>query len=219
MTCHSTSRPRSASRGTPERRSSETPPPYGVAFRCRIRAPRSFSASRSSASRMWIGTTLRYEVSERSPTSTVWSRVVADVDVPRSAHLVPQRLGGLDSRRAECRKERRQQRRCVDDEEDESERPPGDDQIDIRRALAVRGRVDHVVGEDQRQAGADEDRRQRDERRLEQEGRLHHPALEADRAQHADLLAPLDDRAGADHAESRDADDEAEAHEARGSGG
>ena len=44
------------------------------------------SASRSSASRMWIGTTLRYEVSERSPTSTLWSRVVADVDVHRSAH-------------------------------------------------------------------------------------------------------------------------------------
>ena len=34
--------------------------------------------------------------------------------------------------------------------------------------------------------------------------------LVADRAQHADLLAPLDDGAEGDHADRRDADDEAE---------
>ena len=47
----------------------------------------------------------------------------------------------------------------------------------------------------------DQDRGQRHERRLEQEDRLDHAAMEADRAQHPDLLAALDDRAGADHAE------------------
>ena len=40
------------------------------------------------------------------------------------------------------------------------------------------------------------------------------PPPEADRAQDADLLAALDDRAGADDAERGDADDQAEAHEA-----
>ena len=52
---------------------------------------------------------------------------------------------------------------------------------------------------------------ERDERRLEQEAA---PAIiaapEPDRPQHADLLAPLDDGAGADHAERGDADDEPE---------
>ena len=43
---------------------------------------------------------------------------------------------------------------------------------------------------------------------------LHHATAKAERAQHADLLSPLDNRAGADHSERCDADDEAEAHEA-----
>ena len=43
---------------------------------------------------------------------------------------------------------------------------------------------------------------------------LHHAALEADRAQDADLLAALDDGARGDHAERGDADDQAEPHEA-----
>jgi len=30
---------------------------------------------------MWIGTTFRYDASERSPTSTVWSRVVGDASI------------------------------------------------------------------------------------------------------------------------------------------
>ena len=42
----------------------------------------------------------------------------------------------------------------------------------------------------------------------------HHPPPEADRAHDADLLAALDDGAGADDAERGDADEQAEAHEA-----
>ena len=61
---------------------------------------------------------------------------------------------------------------------------------------------------------SDDDRGQRDERRLDQEDGLHHSAPEADRPQHTDLLAALDDGARADHAERCDPDDQAEAHEA-----
>ena len=69
--------------------------------------------------------------------------------------------------------------------------------------------VDDVPGEQQPERRSDDDRGERDERGLEQEGRLHHSAAESDRAQHADLLPPLDDGAGADHAERGDADERA----------
>ena len=53
----------------------------------------------------------------------------------------------------------------------------------------------------------------RDDRRLEQEARLHGAAPEADRPQDADVLPALDHRTGADDPERGDADDQAEAHE------
>ena len=60
---------------------------------------------------------------------------------------------------------------------------------------------------------AEHDRRERDEGGFDQEADLHHPAAVSDRAQDADLLAPLDDRAGGDDAERGDADDQPEPHE------
>ena len=55
---------------------------------------------------------------------------------------------------------------------------------------------------------------QHDERRLDQERQRHCPALEADRAQHADLLSALDHRPERDHADGRQSDDQPEPHEA-----
>ena len=52
-----------------------------------------------------------------------------------------------------------------------------------------------------------------DEARLYQEAELDHATAIPDGSQHADLLAPLHDGAGAHHAEGRDADEQAQRHE------
>jgi hypothetical protein len=54
---------------------------------------------------------------------------------------------------------------------------------------------DHAVAESEPEPAADHDRDEGDEGRLEQEAGLHHASAEADRAQNADLLAPLHDGA------------------------
>ena len=69
------------------------------------------------------------------------------------------------------------------------------------------------MGDDEAEDGADDDRGERDEGRLEQQAGLHRAALEADRAENADLLAAFDDGAGGDDAERGDTDDEAERKE------
>ena len=70
------------------------------------------------------------------------------------------------------------------------------------------------MADDQAEERSDQDRGQRDERRLDQEAQLDHPPPEPDRAQDPDLLPPFDDGASADHAKGCDADDQAETHEA-----
>src|SRR5581483_8674169 len=62
--------PRSLRIGTPDRNSSDTPPPYGVAFRWSTRAPRSTDAHRCRSSRIASGAIPRYALSDRGPTST-----------------------------------------------------------------------------------------------------------------------------------------------------
>src|SRR4051812_36738198 len=54
-----------------------------------MRAPRRRSASRSSASRMWVGATLKYDASDRSPTSTAWSRVACGLDACCAVVIAP----------------------------------------------------------------------------------------------------------------------------------
>jgi hypothetical protein len=49
----------------------------------------------------------------------------------------------------------------------------------LERAVSF-GVGDHVVSDDQPEAGSDEDRRSRNKSGLDQEARLHHPTAEAD---------------------------------------
>ena len=83
--------------------------------------------------------------------------------------------------------------------------------LQLGRGLGV---VDDAERDRQPERGSDHDRGERDERRFEQEAELDHAALEPDRAEDADLLSALDDRAGGDHAERGDAGDQPEPHEA-----
>src|SRR5829696_6218212 len=149
--------------------------------------------------------------SRRPARTTAWSSASTTV----IGSLITERLRGSDARRTGGRREGGQESGREDDDEHDREMSPGG--REVQRALIRRlvGRVgDDVARHRQAERAPDEDRGEGDERRLEQEGELDHAALEADRAQDADLLPALDDRAGADDAQGGDADDQPEAHEA-----
>ena len=132
----------------------------------------------------------------------------------RRSLLIPERLGGPDARRAECRCKRRGQCNRVDDEEDDPEVQPGHDELEVLPAR-LRARVaDDVPGEQQAESGSDDDRGESDEGRLEQECGLHHSRPESDCAHDADLLASLDDGSRTDDAERRHAHEQPQPHEA-----
>src|SRR5918995_2788546 len=131
-----------------------------------------------------------------------------------STLLIPQRLRGVDPRRADCRPERRKQRGCVHRAEDDREVHPGYNDREVVPARLAPDVVDDVDRDDQREQRPDDDRRQGDERRLDEEADLDHAAPKSQCPEDPDLLSALDDRPRADYAERGDADDQTEAHEA-----
>src|SRR5690348_3549181 len=152
---------------------------------------RRFASIRSSASlrRPSLSSSGGTTTSGASPLRSVSSSCVGIATPPfRRLLLVAERLGGIDAGGEARGDERRRERDEIDADEDHAEGEPRDDHAQ-RHAGASRirpgRRVDDVVRDEQAEAGADEDRRERDEGRLEEQAGLHHPALEADRAQDA----------------------------------
>jgi hypothetical protein len=90
----------------------------------------------------------------------------------------------------------------------------GTSNLRFRRLGVLWESADHVVRDDQPEPCAHDDRGQRHERGLKQEAELHHAPAEPDRAEHPDLLLPLDDGPARDHAQRGHADYQAETHEA-----
>src|SRR5579885_3113006 len=80
--------------------------------------------------------------------------------------------------------------------------------------IAKRRAREQVVREDRGGNHAGGDAEQGDEARLQRKAQRHLAAAVAHGPQHADLLPPLDDRAGGDYGDRGDADKQAEPHEA-----
>src|SRR5215213_4520557 len=122
--------------------------------------------------------------------------------------LVTQCFGGVDPRGLAGREEGREQRGHVGEGDDHAQGAPWHRVTDTGDLLR------EGVDDPDREGGAETDTEQGDERRLYKESEPHLPPLEPEGAQHPDLLPPLDHGAGRDHAEGRDADEEAKTHEA-----
>src|SRR2546421_614802 len=132
----------------------------------------------------------------------------------RNLLLVAERFGGIDARRTSSGPERGQDGGDDDGGDDGGQVEPRDAEGDADVAGLGADVGDDVVGDEEPEAGAGSDGRDGDDARLCDQRAADHSWLEADGAQHAQLLAPLDDGSCGDDAEGGDADDEPEPHEA-----
>src|SRR5918994_4237839 len=125
--------------------------------------------------------------------------------------LVAQSLGGIDPGSLAGGEEGGEQRGEVGEADDNAQGAPGHRVTDTGDLL-FEG-VDDPDRERGAQGHAEPDAQQGHERRLYKEGEPHLSPLEAEGAEHPDLLPSLDHGSGRDHAEGSDAYEETQAHE------
>src|SRR3990172_4139524 len=127
--------------------------------------------------------------------------------------LVPERFGDRRPRSTSSGQERHDHGRAHGDPGDDNQVDPRDREVDVPRLLAEVAAGEKHPGQRQAQREPQEDARKSDEPRFEEEAQCDHAPLVADGPEHADLLSPFDHGPGGDHAECRDTNDEAKAHE------